>query len=122
MLLARAAVARDVLPEGLRGRGAGPSTWSRPTAPSPSRSTRRAAAALAGAEVVTFTSSSTVTNFLDAGRAPTRCRRSSPPSARSRPPPRATHGLTVDVEAEVHTIDGLVDALVAWAAEHPASP
>jgi uroporphyrinogen-III synthase len=32
------------------------------------------------------------------------------------------HGLTVDVEAEVHTIDGLVDALVAWAAEHPAPP
>ena len=25
------------------------------------------------------------------------------------------HGLTVDVEADVHTVDGLVDALVAWA-------
>jgi hypothetical protein len=28
----------------------------------------------------------------------------------------------VDVEAGVHTIPGLVDALVAWAAEHPAEP
>jgi hypothetical protein len=26
----------------------------------------------------------------------------------------------VAVEAEVHTIDGLVGALLAWAAEHPA--
>jgi uroporphyrinogen-III synthase len=29
-------------------------------------------------------------------------------------------GLEVAVEAEVHTIDGLVDALLVWAAEHPA--
>ncbi len=32
------------------------------------------------------------------------------------------HGLGVDVEAEVHTIDGLVDALLAWAADHPGKP
>ena len=32
------------------------------------------------------------------------------------------HGLTVAVEAAVHTVDGLVDALVAWAADHPAPP
>ena len=31
------------------------------------------------------------------------------------------HGSAVDVEAEVHTIDGLVDALLAWAAEHPSA-
>jgi uroporphyrinogen-III synthase len=30
------------------------------------------------------------------------------------------NGLDVAVEAEVHTIDGLVDALVSWAAEPPA--
>ena len=30
------------------------------------------------------------------------------------------HGLAVALEAEVHTIDGLVEALVAWAADHPA--
>ncbi|MGH9216892.1 MAG: uroporphyrinogen-III synthase [Acidimicrobiales bacterium] len=29
------------------------------------------------------------------------------------------HGLAVDAEAEVHTIDGLVDALVTWAAKTP---
>ena len=68
-------------------------------------------------------------------RAPTssRSRRRPPSTASSRPsastrcPPvvacigpvtAATareHGLTVDVEADVHTVDGLVDALVAWA-------
>jgi uroporphyrinogen III methyltransferase / synthase len=32
------------------------------------------------------------------------------------------HGLAVDVEAGVHTIDGLVDALLAWAADHPGKP
>jgi uroporphyrinogen-III synthase len=28
-------------------------------------------------------------------------------------------GLRVDVEAPVHTIDGLVQALVGWATDHP---
>jgi uroporphyrinogen-III synthase len=32
------------------------------------------------------------------------------------------HGLAVAVEAEVHTIAGLVDALCAWAADHPRPP
>jgi uroporphyrinogen-III synthase len=89
------------------------------TEPVPVDDARRAA--LAGAEVVTFTSSSTVTNFLDAVGAD-----AVPPVVAVIGPVTAatarTHGLTVDVEAEVHTIDGLVDALVAWAAEHPASP
>jgi uroporphyrinogen-III synthase len=70
---------------------------------------------------VTFTSSSTVTNFLDAVGAD-----AVPPVVAAIGPVTAAtaraHGLTVDVEAEVHTIDGLVDALVAWAAEHPAPP
>jgi uroporphyrinogen-III synthase len=29
------------------------------------------------------------------------------------------HGLSVDIEADVHSIDGLVEALCAWAAAHP---
>ena len=104
---------------GAGGHGAGPSTWSRPTAPSRSPLDEARRAALAGAEVVTFTSSSTVTNFLAAVGAD-----AVPPVVAAIGPVTAAtareHGLTVDVEAEVHTIDGLVDALVAWAADHPA--
>jgi uroporphyrinogen III methyltransferase/synthase len=121
VLLARAAVARDVLPEGLRAKG-----WhvdvveAYRTEPVPLDAD--AARAVAAAEVVTFTSSSTVTNFLAAlAQAP------EPPAvppvvAAIGPVTAATareHGLDVAVEAPVHTIDGLVDALVAWAADHP---
>ncbi len=120
VLLARAAVARDVLPEGLAARGwAVDVVEAYRTERVPVDDARRTA--LAGAEVVTFTSSSTVTNVLDAVGAD-----AVPPVVAAIGPVTAatarTHGLTVDVEAEVHTIDGLVDALVAWAAEHPASP
>ena len=67
------------------------------------------------ATYVTFTSSSTVRFLLEAGARP-------PAGARIvsiGPVTSATaeeHGLTVDVEAERHDIDGLVDALVADAA------
>jgi uroporphyrinogen III methyltransferase / synthase len=117
LLLVRAAVARDVLPEGLRGRGwdvdvvEAYRTEQAPLA-------EEQAAAVAAADVVTFTSSSTVTNFLAAmgGRPIPRAVASIGPitAATAR-----EHGLAVDVEAEVHTIDGLVDALVAWAAKAP---
>jgi uroporphyrinogen III methyltransferase/synthase len=117
VLLARAAVARGALPERLRARG-----WdvdvveAYRTEPVPLG--RDEAEALAGAEIVTFTSSSTVTNFLRAvGDRPV------PPVVAAIGPITAAtardHGLTVDVEADVHTIPGLVDALVAWAADHP---
>jgi uroporphyrinogen III methyltransferase/synthase len=120
VLLARAAVARDVLPDGLAERG-----WkvdvveAYRTEPVPLD--ERAAAALADAEIVTFTSSSTVTNLLASagtGAVP-------PVVAAIGPITAATardHGLTVDVEAEVHSLDGLVDALCAWAASHPPPP
>ena len=119
VLLVRAAVARDVLPDGLRGKG-----WdvdvveAYRTEQAPL--TEEQAAAVAEADVVTFTSSSTVTNFLAAmGDRPI-------PSAvvAIGPITAATareHGLAVDAEAEVHTIDGLVDSLVAWAAKTPRS-
>jgi uroporphyrinogen III methyltransferase / synthase len=117
LLLVRAAVARDVLPEGLRGKGwdvdviEAYRTEQAPLA-------EEHAAAVAAADVVTFTSSSTVTNFLAAiGGRPI------PPVVAAIGPVTAAtareHGLAVDVEAEVHTIDGLVDALVAWAAKAP---
>jgi uroporphyrinogen III methyltransferase/synthase len=115
LLLVRAAVARDVLPEGLRGKGwdvdvvEAYRTEQAPLA-------EEQAAAVAAADVVTFTSSSTVINFLAAMAG-----RSIPPVVAAIGPITAAtareHGLAVDVEAEVHTIDGLVDALVAWAAK-----
>ena len=120
VLLARAAVARDVLPAGLAARG-----WAVDVVDAyrtqPVPLDERRAAALAEAEIVTFTSSSTVTNLLAAARG-----RALPPVVAAIGPVTAAtareHGLAVDVEAEVHTIDGLVDALVAWAADHPGKP
>jgi uroporphyrinogen III methyltransferase / synthase len=117
LLLVRAAVARDVLPEGLRAKGwdvdvvEAYRTEQAPLA-------EEQVAAVAAADVVTFTSSSTVSNFLAAmGGRPI------PPVVVAIGPITAAtvrdHGLAVDVEAEVHTIDGLVDALVAWAAKAP---
>jgi uroporphyrinogen III methyltransferase / synthase len=110
VLLARAAVARDVLPEGLTAMG-----WrvdvveayrTVPVEPDGDQLER-----VGAADAVTFTSSSTVERFLDvaADRVP-------PIVACIGPVTAATargRGLTVDVEAEVHSIDGLVDALVA---------
>lgn len=118
VLLVRAAVARDLLPEGLRASGwAVDIVEAYRTEPVPISDAQRTA--IAGAEIVTFTSSSTVSSFLAAmggGSVP-------PVVAAIGPVTAATArqaGLTVDVEAEVHTIDGLADALAAWAATHPA--
>jgi uroporphyrinogen III methyltransferase/synthase len=116
VLVSRAAVARDVLPEGLAARG-----WSVEVVPAYETvavaPTPGVAAAIAAADAVTFTSSSTVTNLCDAldamggpaaGRVP-------PVVVSIGPVTSATardRGLTVTAEADPHTIDGLVDALV----------
>jgi uroporphyrinogen III methyltransferase/synthase len=107
-LLARAAEARDVLPEGLRERG-----WEVDVVEAyrtvPGQPSTEELAAVAAADVVTFTSSSTVRNFLAA------CEVVPPVVACIGPVTADTareHGLDVDVEAEVHTIDGLLTALV----------
>lgn len=111
VLLARAAIARDVLPDGLRARG-----WEvdvveayRTARADPGGA---AVAAATTADAVTFTSSSTVDGYLDVAGAD----RVPPVVACIGPVTAATareRGLTVTVEAPVHTIDGLVDALVA---------
>jgi uroporphyrinogen III methyltransferase/synthase len=120
VLLARAAVARDVLPVGLADRG-----WEVDVVDAYRTEARplddRTAAAVAQAEVVTFTSSSTVTNFLAAlgdRHRPSVVAAIGPVTAAT----AREHGLQVAVEADVHTIAGLVDALCAWAAEHPREP
>ncbi len=110
VLLARAAVARDTLPEGLRAAGwaVGVVEAYRTVPATPDAAALDAAAA---ADIVTFTSSSTVTRFLEVAgpdRVP-------PLVACIGPVTSATArdaGLTVDVEATDHTVPGLVAALV----------
>ncbi len=115
VLVARAAEARSVLPDALRERGAVVDdvalyeTVAEPL-------TEAQLAGLERATYVTFTSSSTVRFLLDSGARP-------PAGARIvsiGPVTSATaeeRGLTVDVVAERHDIDGLVDALTADAAQ-----
>ena len=118
VLVARAAEARDVLPEALAERGARVDVVALYETvredPDPA-----AVEAAREADYVTFTSSSTVRNLLDAvGDAfPAAARVVSigpitSEAARER-------GLRVDVEAERHDVDGLVAALVADAAPGP---
>jgi uroporphyrinogen III methyltransferase/synthase len=110
VLLPQAAAARDVLSEGLRAKG-----WdvtvveaytTRPTTPSPD-----ALAAAATSDAIAFTSSSTVTNYLDVAGA-----HDVPPVVACIGPVTATtareRGLEVTVEASDHTVEGLVAALI----------
>ena len=112
VLIPRAAEARDVLPDGLRERGADVEVLPLyDTVGEPLEA--GVVEALEGADYVTFTSSSTVTRFLEAARDGV------PNGARIvsiGPVTSATareNGLEVHVEAERHDIDGLVEALVA---------
>ena len=117
VLVARAAEARDLLPEALRERGAEVhvaalyDTVAEPLS-------EQARDAVASADYVTFTSSSTVTFLLEALGAHEELLNGAR-IASIGPITSATareHGLTVHVEAERHDIDGLVEALVADAA------
>jgi uroporphyrinogen III methyltransferase/synthase len=112
VLVPRAAVARDALPEGLRAKGydvdvlAVYETVAADPDPAVVDEVRRGQV-----DAVTFTSSSTVTNFLAAlGAVPD----PQPVVASIGPVTSATAreaGLRVDVEAAEHTLDGLVDVL-----------
>src|SRR4051794_5072401 len=115
VLIARAAEARDVLPDALAERGAQVDvvplydTVAEPLAGD-------ALEAAAKADYVTFTSSSTVRFFMDGidGHFPSAARVVS-----IGPVTTATareHGLEVHVEAERHDVDGVVQALVEDAA------
>jgi uroporphyrinogen III methyltransferase/synthase len=109
ILLPRAAIARDVLPDGLRALGWRVDVveaYQTRTATPP----QSALDAAAEADIIAFTSSSTVERFLEVA-GPTRV----PPFVACIGPVTArtarSHGLTVDVEAPVHSIDGLIDAI-----------
>jgi uroporphyrinogen-III synthase len=116
VLVARAAAARDVLPEGLEAMG-----WevdvveAYRTARTEVDPSLRAAAQRA--DVVTFTSPSTVeatVAALGADRLPAVVACIGPVTAAT----AREHGLEVTVEAAVHTMPGLVDALAGWARDN----
>lgn len=111
VVLARAAVARDVLPDGLRARGWAVEVveaYRTEAAGVPAKSS----AALGDVEVACFTAPSTFQRFLALGLA-------LPPVIACIGPVTAgavrAAGVEPAIVAEVHTIPGLVDALAAWA-------
>jgi uroporphyrinogen III methyltransferase/synthase len=115
-LIARAAQARDVLPEALRERGAKVDVLALYETVAERLSAEQLAAA-AGADYVTFTSSSTVGFFLDAVGGADALQQ---PRLVSIGPVTSEalreRGLEPDLEAAVHDIAGVVDAVVRDAA------
>jgi uroporphyrinogen III methyltransferase/synthase len=111
VLVARAAEARAVLPDALRKRGAEVNDLALyETVAEPLTDADRAA--LERATYITFTSSSTVRFLLESGARPaagTRIVSIGPVTSAT----AEEHGLAVDVEAERHDVDGLVEALTA---------
>lgn len=111
VLLARAEEARDVLPEGLRARG-----WHVEVAAAyrtvAATVDDAARARVRDADAITFTSSSTVSRFVAAFGAD-----AVPPVVACIGPVTAATarelGVKVAVQADEHTIDGLVTALLA---------
>ena len=120
LLLTRAAVARDVLPDGLRAKG-----WTvdvveayRTIAPDIDERQRRE---IAACNIVTFTSPSTVHNFVELLGFD-----AVPPIVACIGPITAAacreHGIAVHVESALHTVAGLVDALTARQNTLPTTP
>ena len=124
-LIARARVARDVLPDALAQRGSQVDVLELyETVPEPLSA--RTLSLAARADYVTFTSSSTVRFYLQAAAADgagstpfskgTRIVSIGPITSET----LAEHGLAPHVQAERHDVQGVIDALLADAAAHPA--
>jgi uroporphyrinogen III methyltransferase/synthase len=118
VLIARAEVAREVLPEGLRSKG-----WevdvvdAYRTVPVAIDAATRTS--IAGADAVTFTSSSTVTNLCDAvgvDGLPSVVVTIGPVTSST----ARDRGLIVTAEAAEHSIAGVVEAVLATLAGPPA--
>jgi uroporphyrinogen III methyltransferase/synthase len=112
VLLARAEVARDVLPDGLAAKGYTVDVLPvYRTVAAPVEADALARVRAGQVDALTFTSSSTVTNFCDvvgdvpAGPVVVSIAPITTPTARPR-------GLRVDVEADPHTIDGVIEGLL----------
>lgn len=105
ILIPRAAVARDVVPESLRARGAQVDVVEayRTLPPDPPP------APPGQADWVTFTSSSTVKNYLAlAGKPEARIASIGPITSQT----LRMHGLEPDAEAKTYTVEGLVEAIL----------
>ena len=115
ILLPRAAVARDVVPVELRRRGAEVNVVEAYRTHAPENATERASEVLAAKpDWITFTSSSTVYNTVQAAGgaealAGIRIASIGPITSET----ARSYGLEVAVEADPHTIDGLIAALVS---------
>lgn len=116
-LVARAREARDVVPEALRERGAEVDVVA-VYETIVEELTAEQTAAIAGADFITFTSASTVRNFLAAvgGAEAWLARGQSRPRAVSIGPVTSDelrrHGLEPDIEAAEHDVDGLIAAII----------
>jgi uroporphyrinogen-III synthase len=111
-LLARASVARDVLPEALRARGVEVDVLDLyETIAEPLSDEQREA--VAAADYVTFTSSSTVHFFFEQAGADAAPRARLVSIGPVTSEALRSHRREPDVEANRHDIDGLLDALVA---------
>jgi uroporphyrinogen III methyltransferase / synthase len=112
ILLARAAGAREVLPEALRAHGARVDVLETYRAVPPPGLRARLAPHLSRVDVITFTSSSTVRAFVDALAAPLPARITvaciGPITAQT----ARDLGLRVDIIAQEYTARGLVEAIV----------
>jgi len=128
VLLVRAKVARDVIPRELRRAGAKVEVVEAYETVVPQSSRTRLRAALKDPkrrpQVVTFTSSSTVKNFVGLLGNPKKGLRArlldGIRMASIGPVTSATlreHGLAVDIAAKDFTIPGLVEAIVSWVAK-----
>jgi uroporphyrinogen III methyltransferase/synthase len=122
ILLPRAAVARDLVPVRLRERGAIVDVVEAYRTIIPANAALRAKEALARKpDWITFTSSSTVKNLLAVTGREALC---GIKVASIGPVTSATAraaDLTVDVEADPHTIEGLVEAVVTHVGRTPVS-
>ena len=116
VLIARAAEARDVLPDALRERGAEVDVVALYETVAEDLDEEELAA-VAAADYVTFTSSSTVRFFLDAAGSELKDSALLVSIGPVTSEALRERGLEPHVEAERHDIDGLVDALLADATQ-----
>lgn len=118
VLIPRAAAARDVVPEALQARGAWVDAVEAYRSGVPAEAAGLIADILAQktpVHWVTFTSGSTVKNFLAVGGAPLLSHARVATIGPATTEVAMKHGLHVDAEAGVHTAAGLVDAILAVA-------
>ena len=117
VLLPGADIGRDVLYRGLAGLGAKADLVpAYRTVPVTGMKPKARKALESGVDVVTFTSSSTVKNLLDLLDGDKTALEGSRIACIGPTTAATAHelGLTVDLVADVHTVDGLVDALVSY--------